>query len=148
MNNRLQIIFMSHIFFPINSSDTTYQFHILGSVSAGFPSASEEELQDAVTLDDYLIGNKEASCLMKMPDESMTPAGIMKDDLMIIQRGKVPVSGDIVVVQVETDWMVRRLYKRGVTNILSADNKQYHSIPPHENVKVEGVVTGVVRKYS
>jgi SOS-response transcriptional repressor LexA len=33
----------------------------LGTVAAGFPSPADEELTDTMSLDEYLIGNKEAT---------------------------------------------------------------------------------------
>src|SRR3989344_3186772 len=37
------------------------ELRVLGTVEAGFPSAAEEELVDTLSLDDYLIKNKEAT---------------------------------------------------------------------------------------
>ena len=34
---------------------------VLGTVTAGFPSPAEEELADTMSLDEYLITNKEAT---------------------------------------------------------------------------------------
>src|SRR5262245_56723410 len=39
---------------------------LLGTVTAGFPSPAEEELADTMTLDEYLISNKEATYLLKV----------------------------------------------------------------------------------
>src|SRR5712691_10172928 len=41
---------------------------VLGTVSAGFPSPADEELTDTMSLDEYLIGNKEASALHPQHD--------------------------------------------------------------------------------
>ena len=37
---------------------------ILGTVSAGFPSPADEELTDTMSLDEYLIANKEATYIL------------------------------------------------------------------------------------
>src|SRR6267143_4112515 len=39
---------------------------VLGTVSAGFPSPADEELTDTISLDEYLIGNKEAKYILKV----------------------------------------------------------------------------------
>jgi SOS-response transcriptional repressor LexA len=119
----------------------------MGSVSAGFPSAAEEELQDTITLDEYLITNKEASCLITMSDDAMTPAGIMRDDIVIVQRGKVASLGDIVIAHVDNEWFIRRLDRSDGKQILKADNSLYEPISTGSEVRIDGVVTGVVRKY-
>jgi SOS-response transcriptional repressor LexA len=41
---------------------------LLGTVTAGFPSPAEEKLADTMTLDEYLISNKEASALHPQHD--------------------------------------------------------------------------------
>src|SRR5262245_20515564 len=37
---------------------------VLGTISAGFPSPADEELTDTMTLDEYLITNREATYLL------------------------------------------------------------------------------------
>src|SRR5262249_9189042 len=49
---------------------------MLGTVMAGFPSPAEEELTDTMSLDEYLIANKEATYILKVNGESMIEAGI------------------------------------------------------------------------
>lgn len=138
---------MSDIPTPFTSSSTGCTFYLMGSVSAGFPSAAEEELQDTITLDEYLITNKEASCLITMSDDAMTPAGIMRDDIVIVQRGKVASLGDIVIAHVDNEWFIRRLDRSDGKQILKADNSLYEPISTGSEVRIDGVVTGVVRKY-
>jgi SOS-response transcriptional repressor LexA len=43
-----------------------YDLPILGTVTAGFPSPAEEELADTMSLDEYLITNKEATYILKL----------------------------------------------------------------------------------
>ena len=47
---------------------------VLGTVEAGWPSPAEEELVDTMSLDEYLIGNKEATYLLKVKGDSMVGA--------------------------------------------------------------------------
>ena len=47
---------------------------ILGTVEAGFPSPAEEELSDTISLDEYLIKNKEATYMLKVSGDSMIDA--------------------------------------------------------------------------
>jgi repressor LexA len=53
---------------------------VLGTVIAGFPSPAEEELADTMSLDEYLITNKEATYILKVSGESMIEAGILPGD--------------------------------------------------------------------
>src|ERR1700674_968128 len=47
---------------------------LLGVIEAGFPSAAEEELVDTMSLDEYLIKNKEATFMLKVKGASMIDA--------------------------------------------------------------------------
>jgi len=63
---------------------------VLGTVAAGFPSPAEEELVDTMTLDEYLITNKEATYLLKVGGDSMIEAGILPGDILVVERGLTP----------------------------------------------------------
>ncbi len=120
---------------------------LIGAVEAGFPSPAEEELVDTLSLDDLLITNREASFLLKVTGDSMTGAGIMPGDLVIVHRGRAPKSGDIVIAEVDGQWTMKYFRKRGENVMLVPANPRYQSIRPKSELKVAGVVTAVVRKY-
>ena len=84
---------------------------MLGMVTAGFPSPAEEELVDALSLDDYLIGNRQATFILKVSGDSMRDAGILPDDLVIVDRGLNPKNGDIVIAEVDGEWTMKYLKK-------------------------------------
>jgi SOS regulatory protein LexA len=120
---------------------------VLGTVEAGFPSPAEEELVDTLSLDELLIQNREATFLLKVSGDSMTGAGIMPGDMVIVDKGRTPRSGDIVIAQVDGEWTMKFLRKRGDSATLVPANPKYLPIKPKNELKVSGVVTAVVRKY-
>lgn len=120
---------------------------VLGTVEAGFPSPAEEELVDTLSLDDLLIQNREATFLLKVSGDSMTGAGILAGDMVIVDKGQTPKSGDIVIAQVDGEWTMKYLRKRGDTVTLVPANPKYQPIKPKNELKIAGVVTAVVRKY-
>ena len=124
-----------------------YGLRVLGSVQAGFPTASEEELADTMSLDTYLIDNPTASYILNVSGDSMIDAGIVEGDMVIVDRSKEAKSGDIIVANVDNDWTMKYLIKRGPKMFLRAANKKYPDIHPEEELKIGGVVTSVVRKY-
>jgi Peptidase S24-like len=58
---------------------------VLGTVTAGFPSPADEELGDTMSLDEFLITNKEATYILKVNGESMIEAGILSGDLLLVE---------------------------------------------------------------
>jgi SOS regulatory protein LexA len=120
---------------------------ILGTVEAGFPSPAEEELVDTLSLDDLLIQNREATFLLKVSGDSMSGAGILPGDMVLIDKGQTPKSGDIVIAEVDGEWTMKYLKKRGDSVVLIPANPNYKPIKPKNELKIAGVVTAVVRKY-
>lgn len=120
---------------------------ILGIVEAGFPSPAEEELTDTLSLDDLLIQNPDATFLLKVSGDSMSGAGILPGDMVLVDKGQAPKSGDIVIAEVDGEWTMKYLRKRGESVTLIPANPKYQPIRPKQELKIAGVVTAVVRKY-
>jgi repressor LexA len=124
-----------------------FPVRILGTVEAGFPSPAEEELADTMSLDDLLIQDHEATFLLRVSGDSMIEAGIMPGDMVIVNKGQTPKSGDIVIAEVDGEWTMKYLRKRGDAVALIPANAKYKPIKPKNELKIAGVVTAVVRKY-
>lgn len=120
---------------------------ILGTVEAGFPSPAEEELIDTITLDEYLIKNKEATYMLKVSGDSMIDAGIKPGDIVLVERNKSPKNGDIVIAEVDGNWTMKYFQKLGENITLVPGNKKFKPIIPKDELNISAVVTAVVRKY-
>lgn len=121
---------------------------MLGTVAAGFPSPAEEENVDTISLDEWLIGNREASFMLKVSGDSMVDAGIRPGDMVILERGRSPKHGDVVVAEVDREWTIKYFERdRGGKVTLRPANAKYKPITPEEELRVAGVVTAVIRKY-
>lgn len=120
---------------------------VLGIVEAGFPSPAEEELLDTMSLDEYLISNKEATFILKVSGNSMIDAGIMPKDMVLVERTDQAKPGDIVIAEVDGKWTMKYLRQNGNQMYLEAANKKYPPIYPKEELKISAVVKAVIRKY-
>jgi SOS regulatory protein LexA len=121
---------------------------VLGLVEAGFPTAAEEELVDTMSIDEYLIENKEATYMLEVKGDSMIDAGIQEGDLVIAERiAREPKIGEIVIAEVDGGWTMKYFRKTGNKVWLEPANKAYKPIYPEQDLKVAAVVKGVVRKY-
>ena len=120
---------------------------MVGSVQAGFPSPEEEALCDIMSIDEYLITKPESSFLLKVSGDSMIGEGINDGDLVIVERGREPKNGDIVIAEVDGEWTMKYFTRKGKTIILEAANPKYPPIKPKSELRLGGVVTAVIRKY-
>lgn len=102
---------------------------IRGIVAAGFPTSAEEELVDTMTLDEYLIENREATYMLTVRTDSMRESGILAGDTVIVERGRTPHANDIVIVEQEGSYSLS------------------HFSDVTSTARIEAVVTAVVRKY-
>lgn len=125
-----------------------FSVKVMGTVAAGWPSPAEEEMADAISLDEWLIANKEATFMLKVSGDSMKDAGIMPGDMVLLERGKLPKHKDIVVAEIDREWTIKYFYKKGNRTALVPANKKYKPIFPKEELRIAGVVTAVIRKYS
>ena len=123
------------------------EIRILGTVEAGFPTAAEEELTDTMSLDDFLIRNREKTFMLKVKGDSMIEAGIMPGDMVLVERSKEARIGDIVIAEVDHEWTMKYLHKKNGKNILMPGNSKYSPIIPMEELKIGAVVKAVIRKY-
>jgi SOS-response transcriptional repressor LexA len=127
-------------------------FHIplpfLGVVEAGFPSPAEEELSDTLTLDDWLMENREATIMLKAPNDAMIGAGIIAGDTVLLDRSRTAKDGDIVLAEVDSVSTMRYFRKQGSRAWLEAAHPQYKALVPKEKLTVTAVVVAVIRKYS
>lgn len=120
----------------------------LGSVEAGFPSPAEEELLDTMTLDEWLIKRREATFLLEVKGESMLNAGIRPGDTALVERGRQPKNGDIVIACVDGKWTMKHYYVQGNGKIaLVPANPKFPTMYPKEELRVEAIVTAIIRKY-
>jgi SOS regulatory protein LexA len=120
---------------------------LLGWIQAGWPSPEEEALCDIISLDEYLITRPESSFLLRVSGDSMTGAGILAGDLVIVEKGRVPKDGDVVIAQVDGEWTMKHFRKQGKEISLEPANPQYQVIRPQRELRIGGIVSAVIRKY-
>src|SRR3990167_8103225 len=120
---------------------------LLGVIEAGFPTGAEEETLDTLTLDSYLIKNREATYVLTVKGDSMIDAGIHEGDLVIVERGVEAKSGDIVIAEVDGAFTMKYFRPKAGKLVLEAANKKYRPIVPREDLKIAAVVRAVIRKY-
>jgi SOS regulatory protein LexA len=120
---------------------------VAGEVAAGFPSPAEEELCDVMSLDEYLVTRPETSFLLRVSGDSMIGEGIREGDMVVVEKARPPVNGDIVIAEVDGEWTMKYFRKDREDIFLEAANPKYPPIRPKMELRLGGVVTAVIRKY-
>ena len=118
-------------------------------VPAGFPSPADDYLEGEVDLNRYLIESPAACYLMRVSGASMSGAGIMDGDLVVVDRSVEAVPGHVVVAVLAGEMTIKRLRRtKGGRTLLLAENPDYPALVVGEDnpAEVWGVVVGCVRK--
>jgi len=126
----------------------TGNIRLLGAVQAGFPSPAEEELIDTLSLDEFLVEKPDATFMLKVTGDSMIDAGIHPDDMVLIEKGPSPKSGDIVIACVDGEWTMKYFIRDRSGIHLDPANSKYDPIRPENTLEIAGIVKTVIRKYS
>jgi repressor LexA len=121
----------------------------LGTVQAGFPTVADEDVEtELVSLDDFLVEKKSSTYMLEVQGESMIEAGILEGDLVLVERGRTPKRGDIVLALVDHEYTLKYLDTEKGRPILVPANKKFKKIYPDPNtLKIEAVLKAVIRKY-
>ncbi len=128
-------------------AERSFAIPLVGSIQAGFPSPEEQTLCDVMSMDEYLVSRPDSSFLLKVSGDSMIGEGIKEGDLVIVERGREPKNGDIVVAQVDGEWTMKYYRRQGREVFLEAANPRYPVIRPKTELTLGGIVTAVIRKY-
>ena len=120
----------------------------LDSVSAGFPSPATDYMENKLDLNEYLIKHPASTFIVKAKGPSMTDAGILSGDLLIVDRSITPKSNDIVIASVFGDLTVKKLQKKENSLFLLSANSDYPSIQVKEEMEcfIWGVVTYIIHE--
>lgn len=122
---------------------------VIGRVAAGAPVLAAENIEDHVMLSSELIGG-DSSFILRVHGDSMTGAGILDGDMVVIKPAKDAPNGTIVVARVEneatheSEVTVKRLFKEAHRIRLEAENPSYPPIHAKQ-AELEGVVVAVLR---
>jgi repressor LexA len=120
---------------------------LLGTVEAGFPSVADEDVNNTLSLDELLIDHKEATYMLSVKGDSMKDAGILHGDMILVERCETAKPGSIVVAEVDGEYTLKYLRKDGSSFYLEPANKSFKNIYPTSELRIQGIVTGVIRKY-
>ena len=134
------------LFISMNKKKTYKLPLCLSQVEAGFPSPADDFLESSLDLNDYLIDNPLATFLVKVSGYSMTGAGILPGDILVVDRSLEAQHNRIVVAVVDGELTVKRFLRQKSFCQLVSDNPRYPAIKAQDELLIWGVVVAVVRK--
>ncbi|MBQ9205462.1 MAG: transcriptional repressor LexA [Treponema sp.] len=119
---------------------------LLGTVAAGKPLLSEENLDGYVNLTEPFVRPGKNYFALRVRGQSMIEAGILEGDLAVIEQAQTAVDGQIVVAVIDNAITLKRFYKEADRIRLQPENAAFQPIYSTE-VTIVGILSNIVRTY-
>lgn len=120
---------------------------LVGRIAAGRPLEAIED-RETISLADFARGKN--SFVLQVKGDSMQEDHILSGDYVVVEQTQVANPGEIVVALVgNEEATLKRFYREGAGKIRlqPANSKMAPIVVPANDVKIQGRVIGVLRKY-
>ena len=97
-------------------------------VNAGFPSPASDYIEEKLDLNTHLVKHPAATFFVRANGDSMTGAGILNGDILIIDRSLTPKNQNVVIAVVNGEFTVKRLCISDGNVSLFPSNPKYKPI--------------------
>ncbi|MCR5285382.1 MAG: transcriptional repressor LexA [Treponema sp.] len=119
---------------------------LLGTVAAGKPLLSEENLDGYVNLTEPFVRPGKSYFALRVRGESMINAGILDGDLAVVEQANSAVDGQIIVAVIDDAITLKRYYKESERIRLQPENPTMQPIFCTD-VRIVGILSNIVRTY-
>ena len=128
--------------------NSSAQIPLYGKIAAGTPIEAIAYENETISVPFDFIDRGDFYAL-KIEGESMIEAGIMDGDTAIIKRAQVAENGQIVVALVDDSEATLKIWQKKKDEVwLVPCNKDYEIRKlPLSRVKIQGVLSGIIRRY-
>ena len=119
---------------------------VLGTVAAGKPLLSEENLDGFVNLTEPFVRPGKSYFALRVRGTSMINAGILEGDLAIVEQQETAVNGQIVVAVINDAITLKRYFREDGRVKLQPENPEFQPIYCTD-LRIVGVLSNIVRTY-
>lgn len=125
------------------ASQATVPVELLGRIAAGPPVLAEKHVEDVLFVPRQLV-HGEGLFALRVSGDSMTGAGIMDGDVVVVRRHSTPENGDIVAADIDGEATVKTFKRIDAHIWLMPHNPAY---PPilGDTAEIVGKVVAVLR---
>ena len=121
---------------------------IYGQIPAGMAEVSEENIEGHVSVDRETANASRngRTFALRVRGDSMIGAHIVDGDIVILEDRKGAQNGDIVAALIDGETTLKRYVVERGRPYLKAENPDYPDLRPARELKVQGVMTSLIRK--
>jgi len=121
---------------------------ILGTVAAGRPILSDENMDGSIRLDRSMLKSGRNYFALRVRGDSMEGAGIMDGDTAVIEQQNVVRNGEIAVVMLDDAVTLKTFFQESTRIRLQPENSRYSPIYCSGDLRILGKLTHIVRSYN
>jgi repressor LexA len=124
-----------------------FEAPIMGFIAAGAPIEPFNDPNATISIPQAMISGKKRTYVLQVRGESMIEDGILDGDHVIIEQTEAATNGEIVVALLDNGMAtLKRFFKEATRIRLEPANATMQPIFV-KNVRIQGKVVGLVRKY-
>jgi len=129
---------------PMGQGRRSVHVPVIGQITAGSPILAVENIEEFLPIPEDFAPAGEAF-ILAVKGDSMSGAGILHGDYVIIRRQATADTGDIVAALLGDEATVKTFYREGDAIKLQPENEKYEPIVTSD-VQVLGKVVGLFRR--
>jgi repressor LexA len=124
-----------------------FEIPLLGSVAAGSPIEAIQR-QEMISIPPTMVKSTKDIFALNVQGQSMIDDGILDGDIIICKKQSTANNGDTVVALIDNEATVKRFYKKANSvELHPANSSMKPFIYKGGNLKIEGIVVGLLRVY-
>ncbi len=121
---------------------------VFGSIPAGFAEDRRQEAQGCISIDIATLGLQPTTrtFALEVHGDSMIGRHILDGDLVVLEHGLSPRSGDVVAALIDNESTLKTLVLERGRTYLRAENPKYPKLFPAGELVIQGVMMALIRK--
>ena len=134
-----------------NSSLSGIELPIIGFIAAGEPIDAIENPIDTVMVASDMVSKTKRCYVLQVRGDSMIQEGIFDGDYVVLQSQEVANDGEIIVALIDDMFATLKKYyheKDGRIRLQPANDKMDPIYVNASQLKIQGIVTGVIRRFN
>ena len=134
-----------------NTTLNAIELPVLGYIAAGEPIEAIDNPIDTILVSADLVSKSKRCYVLKVRGDSMIDDGIFDGDSVVLQHQETANNGDIVVALLDNGFATLKKFYRepnGAIRLQPANRNMDPIYVEPQDLKIQGKVTGIIRRYN
>jgi len=134
-----------------NSTLSAIELPLVGYIAAGEPISAIEDQITTVMVSPDMVSKSKRCFVLQVRGDSMIDEHITDGDYVVLKQQKVAEDGEIVVALIDGEFATLKTFykeKGGKIRLQPANKKMEPIIVDAAQLAIQGVVTGIIRRYA